>query len=612
MTSPIIEVIDNITESNIYNGYNITVDKAIDLMEGTIPKGLIYAFMNKSGANKVSNKLEELQKAFVEDKLDSFKIENLRGNDIYSFIDLISWLQQVRKSMPEMNEDITADLRDFRKVLEGADEYSNFGRLLSINQGIGTSDEDLKKQLNLIKKIIKEREKALGLEGLTDEQIVEKGYDPEMVGKFDVKRWLRDDDYKEQIKKYYSTIKVVVPIFDVISTISQYNSAFQLVDAVNEINNQVSLINKVTEIIYDGRKDNPNDWSDHFKKNLQHAIFSKFIQNFFYKSGLKFPYLGKHIVGDKVEENAKLIDKNFEEIPAEQDSFINFDSLQQLASFKNIFENYIIPKLKEGKYITVDDSGNIVEVIDDSLKENKFIQGLMTGTDGDMQLQRLNVDLMNYEQTPEGLSKVNSYILGLQELQKIDINGIPLSDWFILYNLYTNHNNYGSNRLTTLFDSFINNNGKSSLIQSYYKYIGDLCWYADTEKLGKGLIQVTDKSGYSFVLDENDLFMMSAVLTSSSYGKKDPIIRVTTPTGSVYQKRKDNYYINVDNKFFKAENTDKDLERQNNIDNYATVGGLSQEEKIQLMKQLRELSFNTILALNKLKQDGFLEENIIC
>nr|DAT77691.1 MAG TPA: hypothetical protein [Caudoviricetes sp.] len=35
------------------------------------------------------------------------------------------------------------------------------------------------------------------------------------------------------------------------------------------------------------------------------------------------------------------------------------------------------------------------------------------------------------------------------------INNVPLSDLFVLYNLLVNKNQYGSDRLTTLFDSFL-------------------------------------------------------------------------------------------------------------------------------------------------------------
>jgi hypothetical protein len=38
----------------------------------------------------------------------------------------------------------TNDIEDFKKVLAGANEFSNFGRLLGMNQGLPTSKTDLR------------------------------------------------------------------------------------------------------------------------------------------------------------------------------------------------------------------------------------------------------------------------------------------------------------------------------------------------------------------------------------------------------------------------------------------------------------------------------------
>jgi|GEM_PF-1897288 len=40
-------------------------------------------------------------------------------------------------------------------------------------------------------------------------------------------------------------------------------------------------------------------------------------------------------------------------------------------------------------------------------------------------------------------------------MRKYTINGIPLSDIVMLYNLIVNKNHYGSDRMTTIFKPFI-------------------------------------------------------------------------------------------------------------------------------------------------------------
>ena len=43
------------------------------------------------------------------------------------------------EEMYKRYEDIQKDIVEFENILEGADEFSNFGRLLGMNQGIKTS-----------------------------------------------------------------------------------------------------------------------------------------------------------------------------------------------------------------------------------------------------------------------------------------------------------------------------------------------------------------------------------------------------------------------------------------------------------------------------------------
>jgi hypothetical protein len=55
------------------------------------------------------------------------------------------------------------DIAEFENVLKGANEFSNFGRLLGMNQGLPTSKIDLNNLLQKIKDIVTSREKDLGL-----------------------------------------------------------------------------------------------------------------------------------------------------------------------------------------------------------------------------------------------------------------------------------------------------------------------------------------------------------------------------------------------------------------------------------------------------------------
>ena len=65
------------------------------------------------------------------------------------------------------------------------------------------------------------------------------------------------------------------------------------------------------------------------------------------------------------------------------------------------------------------------------------------------------MDMMNIDATPATQQQFQDYLDGLLELRSISLAGRSLSDWFMIYNLYVNKNNYGQDRLTSIFRSFI-------------------------------------------------------------------------------------------------------------------------------------------------------------
>jgi len=93
-------------------------------------------------------------------------------------------------------------------------------------------------------------------------------------------------------------------------------------------------------------------------------------------------------------------------------------------------------------------------------------------------------------------------MIGLNDLSNVHINGLSLQDWLCLYNLITNQNTYGSDKLTKIF-SLIVSFANSSIYNKYYKYIGDLD-YLHTEKL-------LEKLGY----DLQDVLLRLAKTTYS-------------------------------------------------------------------------------------------------
>ena len=89
-----------------------------------------------------------------------------------------------------------------------------------------------------------------------------------------------------------------------------------------------------------------------------------------------------------------------------------------------------------------------------SLLINQFVQGLSRNrrtdpfTRGNTTYMKLPIDMMNVR-TESDQAMFSRYQKDFAALKRINLQGLPLTDWFFLYNLVVNKNKYGADRLTT-------------------------------------------------------------------------------------------------------------------------------------------------------------------
>jgi hypothetical protein len=141
MTSDVASFIDDITETDEYNKGGLKEYEAISLLNGELPKSIFKKYLGDAASTLTDKEhLKEITEAFFNNDFNfierSINKLNLEGGLKYKGMDLLFELKRLKKKIPEMNEQNIADLNDFKKVLEGANEFSNFGRILGINQGI--------------------------------------------------------------------------------------------------------------------------------------------------------------------------------------------------------------------------------------------------------------------------------------------------------------------------------------------------------------------------------------------------------------------------------------------------------------------------------------------
>ena len=628
MTSDVAMFVAKMTTSDIYNNTNLSINKSLKILQGD---GLdikwaksFFSYKSKKKITK-NTSLPIINKYLYEDteiNVDTLTKELLGDSvlpeDQRAVVDLANELKRIKRILPDtQNEYNKADLKDFMLVLKGADEFSNFSRLLGINQGIKTKEADYYKYLKAIANIIKNRENDLGLvknKKVDAEVIKTLGLErfTDIIGKFDVNRWLESKDYQEKVAEYYSNIKIAIPIFDIINNIPQFNASFQLLDVVNTFNHEGAVRSKIMTKLYENY--DTEYWPDSTLSKISRIAYAKLIESFIYSQNINLP----------IAKGTMLIDNNINEIPVANNDTLKLNTVQRLASFKYIFENKIIPNLQQGILYTIDKDGKVIENKDKDirkkLKANKFIQGLVSGDDNDRSIARLNVDMLNYENTPEGRQKMEWYLQGIEELQGIKMGDLSVADWFILYNLYTNHNQYGSNRMTTVFKHFIDRGSDSPTLNEFLKYIGDIDYFSkitfnphnslDSLDLGATItITPTKPNTFSEItISIQDLLMTSAPTVYSTTGRRDPICKVREDNGIKYYQKKEGYYAPLVNRYFTGDTEEESQRIQYIINNYFTLGGLLNASITTLIENLKNTqnSYLQKQALLQLMQSNFI------
>lgn len=548
MTSPVALFINDITDENIYYKTSVSVYDAIEIALG---KNLSKKY-GKSVMNQIINK----------------------RNMYYS----------------EISKDIIEDVKEFKNILEGSEEFSRMGQLLSMNQGLPTSESDLQNLLSKIKDIIDKR--------LSQVTNIDSDIKNELLT-FNPERWLQDNIYRVRMSILYNKIKKTMNVFDIFNILPQYDSIRNIFDTVVEVDKQSSIkskiflksLNKIKELY----KVKP---SDQYKNRLLKTISKSLVQNFIIND-----------VSDKIFIPIKKGDTQFDllghRIKSPEDGLLKLNNVHNIQTFKYWFENVFIPNLQKGQIYTYKNG----KVIETSIKnnDNELIKNLIKIKVNDVPLYKADLNFRAIErssitQRQFEIFKNAMYQLSNESIQ-IEDNGesisIPVSDIFILYNLIVNANHYGNDSLTTLFDSAV----FMGIYKDYYQYIGKLDFSHDIIFDNE---EVSNKE--SIKLNFKDLLITSARTLSSTYGQTDPFIKIKTDNGIELlenQQKRGSYSTRKYLEKLKDEKDNDFFDRVNDNIQYSVLTETVSDNDIMRLREINNLA-NRDLALEYINQ--FIEE----
>lgn len=549
MTSDVASFIDTVTETDIFNDYDVKIEDAIQIARtGQVPrkynkhKDKILAIYNEYGLNNTENR-----------------------------------------------EAINADINEFQNILEGANEFSNLARFLGLNQGIPTSKVEIQNILSFIQSIFNNR-----LTEYKNSHPLEKW--TEDILPLDVYKWMHDAAYREEISEVYNRFKKCINVFDVFNSIPQFDAIREIFAAILDTDPVISIKSKAYDRLYDAAKKRSLFMTEEYQNRLLSSIDNDLITNFILSKHIKVP----------IKKGITYLNQLSSTTKSKTDNLFEIRTKDDIVTFKYIFENTIIPLLKEGKTWRYE-NGEIKEEVDIRIKSNPFIQGLRIIKKHNQPLYTVNLNMLTIENSTDSQQKFQRYSTGLQRLASINFGGRSISNWFILYNLVVNKNGYGADRLTTLFDTFLKSGTSIDLLNEYFSYISKLDYESNVS------LDIDAEEG-DFVIGFEDSLISAAKIVSSTVGQKDPYIIVNRGEGPLLMKRDKGQYVPMGFILdkLKGESINDYLDRVNNFNSYNTLGINFSNQLNRQINEIITLGDNAVARLNDFVTKGILLIQKIC
>lgn len=580
------------------------------------------------------------------------------------YIERIIYSLQKSRSEYRSKEDFDKDLEEFEKVYQLSNETTTLGgTFLGLNQGLPGSKVDLQSRLREIRSTVTNREEQFNIHDydfiLSEKSkenfkeikinklnkllksikqnnhfiqldinqednyptykdaksIIMRASAFNIISNFNVESWLYDkilteDDimqsnfigdpidinrvmegkeklsYRDVVSDYYNLIKGTWNIFDIVNRIPQYKEIFNLLKTIYVFDKYTSAKSDLTNTIYDKVYETTSFIDESQNKAIIKYVDDLLITSFFREQNFSFP----------IYTGMEYLDTSYKTRIARFNQKIDLNNAPGRASFKKVFES-IIPQLQT--------TGQYGDIVIPNYKNNAFLQGLKIVYDK-YQVPTLSteLDMLRKDSTPSSERKFQEYLNGLNDLKEVFIGEIPLSDWFILYNLYVSQNQYGSDRLTTIFKNSLINKG--SILETYFQYIGNI----DYSQINDNVLQ---ELGYNL---QDLLIRIAPYISRFQEGEaKAPYIRTTTASGEfVYKKR------NPSNGTYRTISTfpDKDLraiddsqineDQKSNYQQYQMMPMKNQDFNVSLREGLMSTDIDVLVnTLITYSRKGILE-----
>ena len=577
MTSPAISAIDFLSKANVF--------------DPNLPK---------SNVNTVIQKLFGMANTMKDGTVLYSGLESLRANLMNKRVQG-NYMQQLATKLllPYVKnqtdvDNIIADLTEFRGLYGKAVETTTLAQtFLKVNQGLPNSSEGILNMLFRIKNAIKTREEYFNIKNLSKfvEQIKENNPTLEnvedtvlklnaagIIGNVDMSKWIRnetvnDESYSSLVSQYYNLIKGTWNLFDIIDKVPQYKQMFDIFKTSALIQERFITRDRVVSYI----SSKMNYLNEDKLKRISSYIDNLLILNWITKQNYNIDLKPGDIKYDTLASQ--------QIVSCEQS--LNLNTVENLATFKYYMENTLIPKLQE----------------DPEYQDNKFVQDLKNGYDK-YQFKKLDIDMLKVKNNVFNSMKFSDYLKGFEELGNVKIGNMPLTDAFMLYNMIVNKNKYGSDRMTSLFQYYLDQSDGDNVLTSYYQSVGNLD-YNNNQDIESLLNNIK--------FNEKDMQVNIAKTVNSQEFQKEDYIKTLVDGQLTLMRKVGNSYISVGLVVPPVQNEEISMTmlRSKNYLNDFTFGTINLQLNQALVRNL-ESNDKVMQAFQELTQSGKIIIKRIC
>lgn len=495
MTSDIAFEIAKLARSNIFiNQDGMSINRVIKFIENG-PQittnttwsyilnvlGVSYIDAKKQGANLFTSDILSTLYKLQDSVKQNDKLQKDNKQQILNTIDSILTFIRIKSNLNTSEIAFT----NFKTLYKGADELKTLGQILHLNQGLYTSDLDTLKIISRIENIITDRAHAIGYSGDTE--------------KFDLHRFLYDQQYQEAIIDDYNKVKVSFNILDLITKVPHYYEYLKVLDLQDKMYSTISskyrTIKTLGRIIINKSGAYLQSDKDTIYKRIKQYADNQILQNWFLESDafgtdgiqIEIPKGAEYFLTTKDGPTKNLIESgnSYTDIFGETYTVgtfngmkVNLGTADGRATFKLWMETQVIPNLKNGNN-GIQTNGKYIPEPLNPLNNNKFIQSLtptvytktpmntvITGYCPNINMSpQTDLDMEIFQSYKNAFNKLDTY--GQYSIYHSGLATYKISDLLFLYNLITYQNNLGENTLTKIFEDKYD----SPLIRNYMQYI---------------------------------------------------------------------------------------------------------------------------------------------